>query len=131
MELSVIILRNRFWNFHGFFFKKNYIFPEPIKLWRSRFQYHKPVHRHGSEAVQNYFAPVFPPVPSAAGSIISREIANYLTHNKNHFLHGFASIAHALAIWLAPIAPSYYDEMDWFNNFNEAVNNSKCKNYNF
>ena len=27
------------------------------------------------------------------------------------------------------LAPSYYDEMDWFNNFNEAANASKCKDY--
>ena len=104
MELSVMYLEFEFFSAHFFFhIKIIYIFPEPIKLWRSHFQYQKPVHRHGSEAVQNYFAPIFPPVPSAAGSIISREIANYLTHNNNHFLHGFANIAHALAIWLAPI----------------------------
>ena len=85
------------------------------------------VNHHGPEAVQNYFAPVFPPVPNPAGSIISRELAIYLTNNKNYFLHGFANIAHSLAIWLAPIAPSYYDENDWFSNIDEVANSSKCE----
>ena len=42
-------------------------------------------------------------------------------------MHGFANIAHSLAIWLAPIAPSYYDENDWFSNIDEVANSSKCE----
>ena len=101
------------------FFK---LFPEPYKLWRSHFQFDKVVRHFGPEAVHNYFSPVFPPVPSSSGSIISREIASFLNNDKNRFLHGFANFAQALSIWLAPIAPSYYDEDDWFNSLNEVSN---------
>ena len=106
------------------FFK---LFPEPYKLWRSHFQFDKVVRHFGPEAVHNYFSPVFPPVPSSSGSIISREIASFLNNDKNRFLHGFANFAQALSIWLAPIAPSYYDEDDWFNSLDEVSNFTSSK----
>lgn len=77
-----------------------------------------------SEAESNYFAPFYPPTPSAAGSVISRELVIYLTHNMNHMMHGFANIANSLSIWLAPIGPSYYDENDWFNTLQQAYNSA-------
>ena len=110
------------------FFK---LFPEPYKLWRSHFQFDKVVRHFGPEAVHNYFSPVFPPVPSSSGSIISREIASFLNNDKNRFLHGFANFAQALSIWLAPIAPSYYDEDDWFNSLDEVSNFTSSKLANF
>ena len=66
-------------------------------------------------------------MPSSSGSIISREIASFLNNDKNRFLHGFANFAQALSIWLAPIAPSYYDEDDWFNALDEVSNFTSSK----
>ena len=94
----------------------------PLKLWKSFFNYNKPVKHHGSEAVSNYFSPFYPPTPSGAGSVISKQLAIYLTNSKNNMMHGFANIANSLAVWLAPIGPNYYDEPDWFNNIELAYN---------
>ena len=98
------------------------LFPVPIKLWRSLFNYNKVVMHHGPESVSNYYATFYPPTPSAAGSVISRELVIYLTNNMNHLLHGFANIANSMAIWMAPIGPTYYDEQDWFNTIEHAYN---------
>ena len=103
------------------------LFLVPIKLWRSLFNYDKPVKHHGLEAVTNYFASFYPPTPSAAGSVLSRELAIYLTQNNNHLLHSFSNIANSLAIWLAPIAPTYYDEPDWFDNLPQAQKSNNGK----
>ena len=81
----------------------------------------------GPEAVNDYFALHYPPVPSASGSVISRELAVFLTHNMNHLIHGFANIHNSLAVWLAPAAPSYYDENDWFDTI-EMAKKAKDKN---
>ena len=91
-------------------------------LWRSLFNYNKSVKHHGPEGVTNYFSPTYPPTPSTAGSVISREIVIYLTHNMNYLMHGFANIANSLAVWLAPIGPSYYDEQEWFNDIETSYN---------
>ena len=99
----------------------------PIKLWRSFFTYNKVVKHHGPEAVNNYFAPFYPPSPSSAGSVISKELAIYLTHSMNHLNPGFANIANSLAIWLAPTGPTYYEEHDWFDNLEEAKNSASGK----
>ena len=49
----------------------------------------------------------------------------YLTNDMNHMAHGFANIANSLAVWLAPIAPNYYDEPDWFDDVESAYNASE------
>jgi len=80
---------------------------------------------YGSEAVNNYFSPIYPPAPSAAGSVISRDLVLYLTNNMNHLFHGFTNIANSLAIWLAPIGPTYYDEPDWFDDLEASLSASE------
>ena len=92
------------------------------KLWKSFFNYNKPVRHYGSEAVNNYFSPFYPPTPSAAGSVISKQLVKYLTNDMNYMMHGFETIANSLAVWLAPIGPTYYDEPDWFNSIESAYN---------
>ena len=94
----------------------------PIKIWRSFFDYKNPVKHHGSEAVNNFFAPFYPPTPSDAGSVISKQLVMYLTNNMNYMIHGFANVANSLAVWLAPIGPNYYDEPDWFHDVESAYN---------
>ena len=89
-------------------------------MWRSLFHYDKPV-KHTSSASLHYYAPFFPPSPSLAGSVMSRDLAIYLTHNMNFYLHGFDNIANSLAIWLAPVSPSYYDEQDWLDSYNSNI----------
>ena len=59
-------------------------------------------------------------MPSTAGSVISRDLATFLTHNMNHLIHGFSNIHNSLAVWLAPAAPSYYEETEWFDNIQQA-----------
>lgn len=92
----------------------------PIKIWLSFFNYEKRVKHFGNEAVNHYFASHYPPVPSTAGSVISRELATFLTHNMNHLIHGFSNIHNSLAVWLAPAAPSYYEDTDWFDSMHQA-----------
>jgi hypothetical protein len=96
-----------------------------MKLWRSHFQYKKPVKHHGPESVNNnYFAPFFPPVPSESGSVISRDLVIYLAHNMNHLMQGFTNIANSLSVWLAPVTPSYFEETGWLNRINESNKSS-------
>ena len=109
------------------FFNTKYLLLGPSKLWKSLFNYNKPVRFHGSESVNNYFAPLYPPTPSSAGSIISKQLAIYLTNNMNYMMHGFSNIAISLAVWLAPLGPNYYDEPDWFNDIESAHNASEGK----
>ena len=97
------------------------------KLWKSFFNYNKPVRHHGSEAVNNYFSPFYPPTPSAAGSVISKQLVKYLTNDMNYMMHGFETIANSLAVWLAPIGPTYYDEPDWFSTVESAYNATEGK----
>jgi hypothetical protein len=97
------------------------------KLWKSFFNYNKPVRHHGSEAVNNYFSPFYPPTPSAAGSVISKQLVKYLTNDMNYVMRGFETIANSLAVWLAPIGPTYYDEPDWFNTIESAYNATEGK----
>ena len=92
----------------------------PIKIWRSFFKYEKPVKHYGNEAVNHYFASYYPPVPSTGGSVISRDLATFLTHNMNHLIHGFSNIHNSMAVWLAPAAPSYYEDTDWFDDIYQA-----------
>ena len=45
----------------------------------------------------------------------------------NYMMHGFETIANSLAVWLAPIGPTYYDEPDWFNSIESAYNATEGK----
>ena len=45
----------------------------------------------------------------------------------NYMMHGFETIANSLAMWLAPIGPTYYDEPDWFSTIESAYNATEGK----
>lgn len=85
-----------------------------VKVWRSEFQYSVSVEHQGKHMDRGFFADTYPPMPSPAGSVLSHDLADYLTHSRNALFHSFAgSLSASLAVWLAPTAPNYMEEPGW------------------
>ena len=87
-----------------------------IASFRSKFAYFEHVKYFGNGIVEsNYVSQTYPPLPSISGSILSRDLVQYLAALANsQSLKSFAaSLSASLTIWLAPATPNYVDDAFW------------------
>lgn len=92
--------------------------------WRANFVRNRPVPRYGySSPEKSWQSGYYPMMPTSTGSVISRNLVEYLAHNAD-WLGSFGSIPASLAIWLSPLNPIYIEDPDW------GADNRSCTNPN-
>lgn len=93
--------------------------------WRANFIRDQPVPRYGHDNPEkSWQGGVYPMKPSSTGSVISRDLIQYLSDN-SQWLGSFGSIQASLSIWLSPLNPIYIEDPDW-----GIENRSACSNPN-
>lgn len=91
------------------------------KEFRSRFQYFKPVQYHGNNPETTYISTTYPPIPSDAGSLLSKDLVRFLAiSSKSGLMKTFSSVGKSLSIWLAPSGPNYIDDTGWNSDNNSC-----------
>jgi len=83
--------------------------------WRGHFRRSPEVRRHGWEwpgAEPRYPGHYYPALPSAAGSVLTRAVAEYLARNAGS-LTAFADLGSSLAVWLSPLDPVLVHDNDF------------------
>ena len=82
------------------------------RSWRSSFRRLVKVTRQGEGAEENYQSSHYPILPADTGSVLSRDLAEYLARNAE-FLRPFRTLSASLGVWLAPVAPETLEEGEW------------------
>jgi hypothetical protein len=80
--------------------------------WRSSFRRLVAVNRYGDEAETNYHSSHYPVIPAETGSVLSRDLVDFLARNSESF-SPFSSVSASLGVWLAPVSPETLDEGEW------------------
>ena len=80
--------------------------------WRSTFRNLVKVTRQGEGAEESYHSSHYPILPADTGSVLSRDLAEYLARNAD-FLRPFSTLSASLGVWLAPLAPQILEEGEW------------------
>ena len=90
--------------------------------WRSRFSYYEPIQFFGPNSETSYVSQTYPPMPSTAGSLLSKDLVDTLVRRSEDLKH-FSSLSASFSIWLAPISPDYVSD-NGFSSDNETCRKS-------
>ncbi len=91
----------------------------PDDSWRSAFRRRVPVRHYGEFPETRYQGSEYPALPSEAGSVISRSLAEQLVRNAGWLLPA-QDLPSSLAVWLAPFAPYLVEDAEF------SVDNRTC-----
>lgn len=91
----------------------------PANAWISNFRKFVAVKAFGDLFEKNYASTHYPVLPASSGSLLSKDLVKYLSANVDHF-SPFRTLTSSLAVWLAPLVPSFVDDLSW------GVSNDSC-----
>ena len=86
--------------------------PLTERSWLSTFRRLVKVTRQGEGAEENYHSSHYPMIPADTGSVLSRDLAEYLARNAED-LGPFSTLSASLGVWLAPLNPETLEEGEW------------------